>query len=289
MSELARQLGVNTGSMHPVLDVLVRDRYLVRDPQPEALPARPQPGRGRPGCPRPAAAIRRAREETTALAERFGLECLAAVVSGTDILIVGEAGRPERSTFGPGWPAPAAPAAPRGHPRRFMTEPERHAWLSADPQVTDAERDAYESSWPPLARGYEIGLETPTRQMIGLVLVELGDDPRSPELLDKLTDLVRRLVGEDHQLIDARPRPDLRRELHPGADLRRPPRPHRLPRPARLRPAPRRRTHHRVRPRPGRHHDRHHHRNRSAGSPSTSRPNAPAVFDSDISSALRRT
>jgi hypothetical protein len=54
-------------------------------------------------------------------------------------------------------------------------------------------------------RGYTIELETPTRQRIGMLMGQLAQDPRSPELNTQLQQLVLQLGHEHHTLTDPEP------------------------------------------------------------------------------------
>jgi DNA-binding IclR family transcriptional regulator len=204
LTEVANELGVNRASMHAVLNVLMAEGYVVRDPARKgyrlgsslvavgqaALDQQP--------------AIRRAREEASALAERLGLECLATVTVGAEFLVVGEAGRPDRLHFRPrvGQRIPFMP--PLGiAAAAFLPESELTAWLDRmEPGTSDEERDAYRrAAVASRALGYEIGLETPTRELIGRVMAELVSEPRSPELHARLGELIGDLGHEEHQLL----------------------------------------------------------------------------------------
>ncbi len=208
LSELARELEVNHASMHAVLGSLMRQGYVLRDPDRKtyrlgaalvavgvaALDQQP--------------AVRRAREQAHRLAEESGLVCLAAVVIDDEFLIVAAAGRPEQLEVRPrvGQRIPFAP--PLGVlTAAYMPDSDREAWLARmGPGATEADRDAYRALMDTARRhGFEIGLVTPTRGRIQQVLYELLADPRSPDLLARMAALVRQMAHEDHLLYDPVP------------------------------------------------------------------------------------
>lgn len=120
-------------------------------------------------------------------------------------MIVAEAGSPEmlhlRPRIGqrlPNSPAMSALAA------AYADDEEVEAWLDRlGPGAGAAARKSYRKAAAAVrARGYEIGLETVTRQRIGEVLAGLNSDPNNRSLRRSLAELVDQLATEDHKLLD---------------------------------------------------------------------------------------
>ena len=205
MSELARELAVNTASMHAVLSALLAAGYVTREPDRKTYRLGSSLAAIGQAALDDQPAIRRAREETSALAKRLRLECLASINVGADVIIVGEEGRPERLHYRPrvGQRLPFMP--PIGIlGAALMSDNERDAWLARMGPGHEAEKDAFCRAGDAMrSRGVEIGLETPTRSLIGMLMVELAGDPRSPELLARLRELVAQLGrDDDHHLLE---------------------------------------------------------------------------------------
>ncbi|HLW94006.1 MAG TPA: hypothetical protein VKS25_01380, partial [Solirubrobacteraceae bacterium] len=124
------------------------------------------------------------------------------------LLTVGEAGRPDRLYMRPrvGQRLPFTP--PLGILGVGYLEPaQQQAWLDRlGPAATAADREAYlESARAARRRGYQVDLETPTRQQIAMLLPELAQNPRSPALRTRLEQLVLQLGHEAHILIEPEP------------------------------------------------------------------------------------
>jgi DNA-binding IclR family transcriptional regulator len=205
LSELAREADVNVASMHSVLTVLSDEGFVVREPRRKTY----RLGLATIGVGLAALdqhpAVARGRQVASELAETMGRECLFSVLTGTDVLIVAEAGSEERLYMRPrvGQRVPFMP--PLGIlAAGLLDDPAREAWLDRmGPAAGEAEKDAYrEAALAARARGYAVDLETPTRQQIGLLMPQLAQDPRSPRLHAHLAELVNRLGHEEHQLGD---------------------------------------------------------------------------------------
>ena len=208
LSELAENAQVNIASMHAVLAVLVQNGFVVRDPRRKTY----RLGLSAIGVGLAALdehpVIKQGRETVTELARRLDLECLLSVNAGGELLIVAEAGRPERLYLRPrvGQRLPLMPplailAA------GYLSEGEREAWLARiGPDATEADRQAYRDAAEAARRqGYAVDLETAARHEIGLLMPQLAKDPRSPQLQALLAKLVARLGHEDHQLTNPKP------------------------------------------------------------------------------------
>jgi DNA-binding IclR family transcriptional regulator len=208
LSELVRESQVNVSSLHAVLDVLARDGYVVRDKRRKAYRLGAGPIALGQAALDEHPAIKLARQAIEELAERLELELICGAVAGAHLLIAGEAGRPERLFMRPrvGQRLPFTP--PLGLLGVPHLEPaQQQAWLDRlGGDATEADRDGY-MRIATLAgrRGYQIELETPTRQQIGVLMAELAREPRSPDLNRKLEELVLRLGREQHTLTDTQP------------------------------------------------------------------------------------
>ena len=209
LSELGKHLAVNPASLHALLVAMQDDGYLVRDPARKtyrlgmslvaigqaALDEHP--------------VIQRVRAEGAALAEQLDVECLSAVIVGDEFLVVAEAGRPDRLFMRPrvGQRMPFMPPI-SGLAAGLLGEEALESWLARlGPDATDHTKDDYRRSVAiAMKRGYEVGLDTPTRDSIGMVMQELVRDPKSPKLRAKLIALIAQLGREEHQLTEFKPR-----------------------------------------------------------------------------------
>ena len=208
LSELARDTDVNIASLHAVLDVLTQEGYVVRDRRRKAYRLGTSPIALGQAALDQHPAVQLAREATLELAERLELEVLCGLVVGRDLLVVGEAGRPDRLYMRPrvGQRLPFMP--PLGILGvAYLAAPQQQAWLDRlGPAATAADREAYLSGVSAARRrGYQVDLETPTRQRIALLMPELAQDPRSPALKAKLEQLVAQLGREEHMLVELEP------------------------------------------------------------------------------------
>jgi DNA-binding IclR family transcriptional regulator len=208
LSELARALGVNVSSTYSILYALETAGYVLRDPSDKryrlgivpivvghvALEAHP--------------VVQRGREVAEELAERLGLECVTGANVGPELLIVGAAGPPERLRVRPrvGMRLPITPAV-SAMSAAYATADEVEAWLDRlGPGATRAARDHYRARAAAVrARGYEVGLETPTRYAIGEVLAKLAHRPRNRALRRTLAERLRRMADESHDLLTPHP------------------------------------------------------------------------------------
>jgi DNA-binding IclR family transcriptional regulator len=208
LSELAENAQVNVASMHAVLAVLTQSGFVIRDPRRKSY----RLGLSAIGVGLAALdehpVIKQGREAVTELAERLGLECLLSVNAGGELLIVAEAGRPERLYLRPrvGQRLPFMPplailAA------GYLPDSELEDWLARiGPDATEADKQAYRDvAQAARQQGYAVDLETPTRHQIALLMPQLAKDPRSPELNAHLAQLVAQLGHEHHQLTDPEP------------------------------------------------------------------------------------
>jgi DNA-binding IclR family transcriptional regulator len=208
LAELVRESDINITSLHAVLAVLTREGYIVRDRRRKAY----QLGAGPIALGQAALdehpAIKLARHAIEELAQQLQLEVICGTIAGEHLLIAAEAGRADRLYMRPrvGTRLPfMPPLALLGVP--YLDPKQQQAWLDRlGPDATQTDRDNYMTA-ATLAgqRGYTIELETPTRQQIGMLMGQLAQDPRSPELNTQLQQLVLQLGHEHHTLTDLEP------------------------------------------------------------------------------------
>jgi DNA-binding IclR family transcriptional regulator len=208
LSELARDTEINVASLHAVLDVLAREGYVVREPRRKAYRLGASPIALGQAALDEHPAIQLARQATSELADRLGLEVLCGLIIGPEVLIVGEAGRSDRLYMHPrvGQRMPFMP--PLGILGvAYLPAAEQDAWLDRmGPGATAADRDAYlRAAASAGRRGHQVDLETPSRQQIGRLMPELAQDPQATALRSKLAQLVVQLGHEDHTLTDPEP------------------------------------------------------------------------------------
>jgi DNA-binding IclR family transcriptional regulator len=208
LSELAEHAQVNVASMHSVLAALTQNGFVTRDPRRKSY----RLGLSAIGVGLAALddhpVIKQGRDTVAELADKLDLECLLSVNVASELLIVAEAGRPERLYLRPrvGQRLPFMPPLAI-LAVDYLPEHEREAWLSRiGPEATDADKQAYrDAARAARQRGYAIDLETPSRHQISLLMPQLAKDPRSPQLNAHLTHLVAQLGHEHHQLEDPQP------------------------------------------------------------------------------------
>jgi DNA-binding IclR family transcriptional regulator len=208
LSELAAQVGINISSLHSVLALLEREGYVARDPRRKTYRLGLAPIAVGQAALDHHVAIDAARLATAELAAELGLEALCAVAAGSDLLIVAEAGDPERLWMRPrvGSRLPLMP--PLGIlAAAHLDGAAVEAWLDRlGPDASAADRDAYRRA-ARVARvhGYQLELETPTRKQIGLLMPELARGRRSEALEARIRELIARLGHERHTLTDPKP------------------------------------------------------------------------------------
>ena len=209
MSDLSRALGINVSSTYSVLNALEERGWVTRDPRDKTYEL------GFTAIAVGLSALERhpvielARERTARLARQLRLECLTGAIIGDELVIMAEAGRDDRLHLRPrvGQRLPNAPGISvlgAAYSGREGVE----AWLDRlGPGASKATRDGYRRAAAVVReRGYEIGIETPTRERIGAVLAQLAADPQNRALAGRLSKLVARLGREDHQLFDPDPK-----------------------------------------------------------------------------------
>lgn len=205
ISEIARELDINIASTHAILATLCEGRFVVREDARKTY----RLGEGAIGIGAAALEqqpiIRFALREAPRLAERFGCECLTTVRIGSEIMVVGAAGRPHRLAYIPhaGQRIPFRP--PIGILLAgSLSEDEREAWLGrmpadATPELKARYRGLAESA---MRRGYEVGLESATREAIRRTLDALDLEPESPRLREELRSTIEQLESESREAFE---------------------------------------------------------------------------------------
>ena len=143
-------------------------------------------------------------DEMGHLAADCGTECVASVVVGDEIVIVGASGRPglEGADVRVGQRVPVIP--PLGPIFLAWDEPERvERWLDAlGPDSADAEREQHRAALDTVRRrGFSVGLESGARARSGRALIELVNSPRDERLRGKALGLIA-AMRHDYQVID---------------------------------------------------------------------------------------
>jgi DNA-binding IclR family transcriptional regulator len=208
LSEIARRVGVNVASLHAVLGALEEAAYLTRDPASKTYRLGFVPIAVGQSALQEHPVIDHARRHADALAARLELECIVGVVVGSDLLTTAVAGRPEQLELRPR-PGQRIPYRPPFGILGAAKEDEDGlaAWLDRmGPLATTADKNRYREAALALRdRDHEIGLETPSRTQIGVVLGQLAADPHDPGLHLQLHRHVAKLAREPHQLLDPDP------------------------------------------------------------------------------------
>jgi DNA-binding IclR family transcriptional regulator len=203
LSELSRQLGISTASGHAVLQVLTAANYLVRDPVQKryrlgptlialghsALEAHP--------------AIDRARDEVRHLANSLQLECLAEIVCDDEIMILARAGRPRKFEFLPRVAQRLPLIPPVGTALcAWADESTTKKWLERLGPIPKKEMARIMQAIEGIrARGYDVGLETPTRKQIADLLARGAHDADPRDWKPILADLFETLAREENQIV----------------------------------------------------------------------------------------
>jgi DNA-binding IclR family transcriptional regulator len=208
LSELSQELGINSGSLHAILSVLTSEGYVVRDDRRKTYHLGASLVAVGQAALDELPVVRRAKEEAKALAEGLGMEVIASVHIGRELLVIASEGRPERMAYRPRVAQRLPYVPPIGIVgAAFMPPDEREAWLDAiGPGATEEQKRGYREAVEAARRsGYEIGLETPTRDKIGLAMFDVQADPLSKEATARLVELIAQLGREEHHLVHPEP------------------------------------------------------------------------------------
>ena len=177
LSELVRRLDVNKSTLHTILVTLEAAGYVTRHPIDKSFtlgPALVALGEAAASAPRTDLA-QHARDVMRALADEFGVQCMAVKIVGSDILLVAHAGRrePLGQHLAVGQRLPFVP--PLGTVFVAWSAPhEIDAWLRRlGPRATNDELDRYRRAIAAVReRGFAIGLEADARRELGRAVAE---------------------------------------------------------------------------------------------------------------------
>lgn len=205
LSDLSRQVGISTASGHAVLQAMTAAGFLARDPVKKryslgptliaighaALESHPE--------------IDRARDEVRHLADSLQLECLAQMVCDDEILILARAGRPRRFEFLPRVAQRLPLIPPIGTALcAWADESSRQRWMDRLGTVPELEMRRITRAIDGIReRGYDVGLETPTRKKIEDLLARHAHEGDPAQWKPLLTELFTALAHEENQVVGA--------------------------------------------------------------------------------------
>jgi len=205
LTELSEHLAINPASIHALLGALAEAGYLQRHPVHRTYGLGPAViALGHAALERHRA-IDRARDEMRQLGETLGLELLATVVVGDEMLAVARAGphQPAPTTLQVGQRVPLVP--PLGLVfLAWAEEAAVAAWL-ASAGLGDADREAkrYRELLAAVRRrGYSVALRPAARGKLGEAVAGLADAPRDAALRRRMHGWLAELGREDYQLAD---------------------------------------------------------------------------------------
>jgi DNA-binding IclR family transcriptional regulator len=203
LSELSRQFGISTASGHAVLQVLTAANYLVRDPVRKRYRLGPTLVALGHSALESHPAIDRARNEVRHLADSLQLECLAHIVCDQEVMILARAGRPRKFEFLPRVAQRLPLIPPVGAALcAWADERTKKEWLNRLGPIPEEEMGRMEQAIEGIrARGYDVGLETPTRTEIGDLLARRAHENDAKEWQSTLVDLLKTLAHEENQIV----------------------------------------------------------------------------------------
>lgn len=204
LSELSRQVGISTASGHAVLQALTTSNFLVRDPVKKryhlgpalialghaALESHPE--------------IDRARDEVRHLADSLQLEALAEMVCEDEIMILARAGRPRRLEFLPRVAQRLPLIPPIGSAIGAWADTStRQRWLDQLGSLPPEEMSRLEAAIAGIReRGFDVGLETPTRRAIEALLSRHAHTSEpTDDWIPALEELFTKLAHEENQIV----------------------------------------------------------------------------------------
>lgn len=189
LSELARRLELNKSTMHALLTTLTDAGYVARHPVEKSYTLGPAlVALGEAAAVSPSVDITQyARDEMRALADEFGVQCVASRVVGAEIVIISHTGarEPLGQNLAVGQRLPFVP--PLGTVFVAWSSPaEIDAWLRRlGPSAKKTELARYRQAVEAVReRGYSIGLEGDARRELGRAVAE--DDPHLDAIVEEL-------------------------------------------------------------------------------------------------------
>lgn len=189
LSELARRLGLNKSTTHAMLTTLADAGYVARHPVEKSYTLGPAlVALGEAAALSPSVDIAQyARDEMRAIADEFGVQCVASKITGAEIVIIAHTGarEPLGQHLAVGQRLPFVP--PLGTVFVAWSSPtEIDAWLlRLGPGAKKAELARYRHAIETVrARGFSIGLEADARQELGRAVAER--DPDLERIIEEL-------------------------------------------------------------------------------------------------------
>ena len=204
LSELSKGIGVNLASCLSVLTALTDAGYVHRHPRHKTYTLGPAlVAVGHASLAR-YPVIDLADDEMRRLAAEFDVECVASVVVGREIVIVGVLGRPRREVADVrvGQRVPMIP--PLGHVFLAWAGDEPVArWLDAlGPDAQELDRRHYRAALETVRRrGFSVGAESAARERSGRVLLDLVAAPGDDRLRGRALDLIA-AMRHDYDAVD---------------------------------------------------------------------------------------
>ena len=181
LSELARRLDLNKSTTHALLTTLTDAGYVARHPVEKSYTLGPAlVAIGEAAATAPSVDIAQyARDEMRAMADEFGVQCVASRIMGADIVIIAHTGarEPLGQTLSVGQRLPFVP--PLGTVFvAWSSPPEIDAWLRRlGPSAKKSELARYRQAVEAVReRGYSIGLEADARRRLGRAIAEREPD-----------------------------------------------------------------------------------------------------------------
>lgn len=208
VSELSRRLDLNKATVHSILAALTDAGYLLRHPVTKTYSLGPALIAVGSAAARQFAPVDYAADEMRALADEFGVQCVAAAVVAGEIVMLACAGqpRPFGTSVSAGQRMPLAP--PLGTVYMAWAGPDEiDAWLRRlGPDATAAQRARFEAVLNAVRqRGYALGLEAVAKVKLSQALAEApvtaGGDDRA-HLRDIVEGLIDELAHEESVLSD---------------------------------------------------------------------------------------
>jgi DNA-binding IclR family transcriptional regulator len=199
LSELSRHLNLNMASGLSVLKALTDAGYVHRHHSHKTYSLGPALVAVGYAALARYQVIEIAIEEMRRLAADCDTECVASVVVGEEIVIVGASGRPrlEGADVRVGQRVPMIP--PLGPIFLAWGEPVR---VDLGPAAEDTERQQYRDALETVRRrGFSVGLESGARARSGRALLDLVNSPRDERLRGKVLSLIA-AMRHDYQVID---------------------------------------------------------------------------------------
>lgn len=203
LSEICTTLDLSLSSGHALMKVLLQSGYVSRHPVHKVYELGPALVALGHAALEHQPAIDLARDEVRHLADKLHIEVIAAAPIDQEIIVLARAGRPRHFEFLPRIGQRLPHVAPIGS--IFVAwgpDQQIGKWLGHLPDDPAVREKVGVLLSRVRERGYEVGLETPTRDKIGHLLANLAGAPSSNESKEVLVDLIEKLFDETCVAID---------------------------------------------------------------------------------------